>query len=199
MMKGIVLDADVKSGTGIICAENGERFDFKYENCAHKAAVLPSCEVEFIAKSGEAVEIYVLRSPARAKIDRLTWFLFSTRGRASRDQFFWFLAAISVAVAVLPVFALFVAAYAAVCVLAKRFHDTGRSMAWLFVFALFLGVAAAQDKLPAFPAFAEVRYVLYGLCALSGLFCLYLTFAQGNVGKNAYGDEPCKSFTKRLK
>ena len=149
-MKGIVLDADVKSGTGIICAENGERFDFKYENCAHKAAVLPSCEVEFIAKSGEAVEIYVLRSPARAKIDRLTWFLFSTRGRASRDQFFWFLAAISVAVAVLPVFALFVAAYAAVCVLAKRFHDTGRSMAWLFVFALFRA-PPRRTNCPLFP------------------------------------------------
>lgn len=198
MMKGIVLDADVKSGTGIICAENGERFDFKYENCPHKAAVLPFCDVEFIAQNGEAVEIYVLRSPCRAQIDKLTWFLFSTKGRASRDQFFWFLLAFAPVCAVLPAFSAVLAVYVALCVLIKRFHDTGHSAAWLFVFAFFAAAVAAQERFAAFPLFVEIKYVLYGLCAPAGLFCLYLAFAQGNVGKNAYGEEPFKSCTKRL-
>lgn len=212
-MKGIVLDADVKSGTGVICAENGERFEFKYENCPNRT-VLPMSEVLFNVSKGEAVDVYVVKTSWKARIDWATWFLFSMKGRVSRDQFFWFLLLYSVAsplillpsVLLLPsdvflILPLFLVFFVKICVVTKRFHDTNRSGGWIAAFLLFLAASlaivgnnAVTTSLP-----LEFSYVLSGITGLLGVFGLYMCFAKGNMGKNSYGDEPDKSYACRLK
>lgn len=91
--------------------------------------------------------------------------------------------------------------YACFAVLIKRFHDSGSSAFWLvFTIALGFVITALQLRIwtPAFIGTTAI-YILIAFLALAVIFCLYLCFAKGSIGKNRYGEEPYFCRTVRLK
>lgn len=212
-MQGIVLDIDLKSDTGSIRAEDGQRYIFKTESCRN-GFPLTGSTVDFeIKDDNTANDVYTIKTSWRSKFDWLFWFVFSFRGRISRDQFIVFL---TVIVCVLPILVVsnvlagistgfnivsfFVLAYISCSVIVKRFHDSGSSSFWLYLllgYGLFVGMIAG--------GVINFIFLLSGISflvavqALLLLFCFYLCFSKGNIGKNKYGDEPYSSKTLRLK
>lgn len=197
-MQGIVLEIDLKSDSGLIRGDDGARYDFKTQSC-RGGMPLEGTRVDFEIKENAAAEIYVLSTPLRAKLDWLFWFLFSFRGRISRDQLIIFLAG---AMLLLPFPAGWgLAFYIFAAVLIKRFHDSGSSAFWLvFTIALGFVITALQLRIwnPAFIG-TTAKYILIAFLALAVIFCLYLCFAKGSIGKNRYGEEPYFCRTVRLK
>ncbi len=212
-MDGTVLEFDLKNDAGLIRGTDGRRYVFKTAEC-RSGIPLPGNKVDFEPKDGEAAELYVTETPMRVRADQLFWFLFSFRGRISRDQFFIFLAG---CLAVTSLFALvmtwisygaFLATagfllmlYVKSCVIVKRFHDSGAGGGWL-LFTLILGLflALVYTRVIGLPFFGG--YAIPALLSLFGvlaLFCLYLCFAKGNVGENRYGAKPYTCRTLRMK
>ncbi len=212
-MQGIVLAVDLKSDTGLIRADDGNRYEFDMEDC-ETGCPLNGNTVDFEIDGGKAVKMHVVKSSIKSFLDGLYWFMFSLRGRISRDGFVAFFAialpaflfpAAAMAWAGLPLIypALMGSgiAYVLFAVLVKRFHDSGSSAFWLIA-TVFIGViaACAMFKVVAFPFLSDEVVSL--LCAVFGLFvlfCLYLSFAKGTIGENRYGKEPASCKTIRLK
>ncbi|MBR1778632.1 MAG: DUF805 domain-containing protein [Alphaproteobacteria bacterium] len=211
-MQGIVLEIDVKSDSGIIRGNDQIKYEFHLSACRN---ALPSegALVDFEVQEEKAAEIYILKTSLKAKLDWLFWFLFSFRGRISRDQLMIFLAA---AILVLPVPVVcavwsgltafltvgwIAAFYICAAVLAKRFHDSGTSAGWLLVtvaFSVFVMLVVSRVLNLAFIGTAAT-YVLVVLLGLAVVFCLYLCFVKGSIGSNRYGSEPYSCRTARLK
>lgn len=211
-MQGIVLEIDLKSDSGIVRGDDAVRYEFKTQSC-RGGMPLEGTRVDFEIKENAATEIYTLSMPAKAKLDWLFWFLFSFRGRVSRDQLIIFLTGalllspFPVACAAwsgVPAFFTaggLAALYILAAVVVKRFHDSGASAFWLFFTAMlsvFVALIAARVLNLAFIGTAAV-YILAGFLALAVVFCLYLCFAKGSIGKNKYGEEPYFCRTVRLK
>ena len=211
-MQGIVLEIDLKSDTGLIRGDDGKRYEFKMQSCRNGLA-LEGCRVDFEIAEKSASEIYILSLSLKAKLDWLFWFLFSFRGRISRDQFMVFLTG-AVLLLPLPVVcaawsgigAFFtvgwmIAFYVFFAVIVKRFHDSSSSAFWL-VFTLllsaFVTLIVTRVLNLAFIG-TTAMYALIAFLALAVIFCLYLCFAKGSIGKNRYGEEPYFSRTVRLK
>ena len=191
-MQGIVLGVDLKNDTGIIRGDDGVRYDFNLQSC-RKGQPLDGSAVDFEIQEGKAVEIYVLKTTLKAKFDWLFWFLFSFRGRISRDQLIMFLAG---ALLLLPVPAVcavwsgfsgfwniggLVFAYVCFAVLTKRFHDSGTSAGWLLftlAFAVFVLLIVFRVLNLAFIGTAAL-YVLITLLFLAVVFCVYMCFVKG--------------------
>lgn len=215
-MQGIVLEIDLKSNKGLVRADDGKRYEFKTDSCRN-GVPLAGSTADFEIKDNVAVDVYTLKTSLKAKLDWLFWFLFSFRGRISRDQFISFLA---LSVVFLPFPAAFsilaslsdisgsffgfmslLFMYVFLTAAVKRFHDGGASAFWM-IFTLaqtvFLTlIMSGVLNLPFIgPAFV---YVLIALLALSVFFCLYLCFVRGNIGDNKYGAEPYVCRTVRLK
>ena len=89
-MQGIILEVDAKSDAGVIRADDHTRYEFNLQSCRNG---MPSegATVDFEVREGKAEAIYILKTSWKAKLDWLFWFLFSFRGRISRDQFVIFL------------------------------------------------------------------------------------------------------------
>ncbi len=211
-MRGTVLFVDLKSDSGVAAGDDGKRYGFSLQSCPAGAPPV-GARVDFEIRENAAADVYVLHTPFAAKLDWLFWFLFSWRGRVSRDQMIAFFAC---AVLFLPVFAVcatwsgipsfstaggVLATYVFLSVAVKRFHDSGASAFWLaltaFLSVLTVLIVARVLNLP-FIGTAAV----YGLLAFTGLaavFCVYLCFAKGAVGENAYGAQPYSCRTVRLK
>lgn len=211
-MQGIILNIDLKNDSGIIRGEDKNRYEFALQACMN-GSPLEGDSVDFEVLEGKAVSIYILKTPIKAKLDWLFWFLFSFRGRISRDQLIVFLAAsllifpIPAVCAVWSGFSAFwevggaVFSYIFLTVLVKRFHDSGTSAAWLvftMIFSLFVSMLAVRALNLAFIGTTALN-ILIILSGLAFLFCLYLCFAKGSIGKNRYGDEPYSCKTVRLK
>ncbi len=211
-MQGIVLEIDLKSDSGVIRGDDGIRYEFKTQAC-RGSIPLEGTRVDFEIKEKAAVEIYVLSTPLKSKLDWLFWFLFSFRGRVSRFQLVCFvvaallllpLPAMCAALAGYPFF--FTAGGLLICfifaaVLIKRFHDSGASSFWLvFTLSLAVFVLLIQARVLNFAFIGTTMIaVLTVLLGLANVFCLYLCFAKGSIGKNRYGDEPYYCRTIRLK
>lgn len=212
-MKGLVLDFDVKSNEGVLRGEDGRRYVFKADACK-KDIPLAGCEVDFEESFGAVSEIYVTSVPKTVWLDRLFWFLFSFRGRISRDSFLVFLAGAFCVFPILTLFAayspvvsgaanlaLFLSVYVGSCVIVKRFHDTGTGGWWLGA-ALVVGVYFSSVYAGVLASPFRNLTVIYALLTLYGLlvlFCLYCCFAKGDIGENSYGKEPPSCKTIRLK
>ena len=194
-MKGVVLDFDVKSNEGILRADDGRRYAFNADACKNDIP-LAGCAVDFEESFGAVSDVFVTSVPKSVLADKLFWFLFSFRGRISRDAFLAFLAgafcifplltvfaAFSPVVLFRQIFLIFLAVYIGSCVAVKRFHDTGTSGWWIGA-VLFVSICVLAVL------------TLYGLLVL---FCLYSCFAKGDIGENAYGKEPASCRTIRLK
>lgn len=211
-MQGIVLEVDLKTDSGIIRGDDQTRYDFDLSACRN-GKPLEGATVDFEIREGKAAAVYVLKTTMKAKLDWLFWFLFSFRGRISRDQFVMFLVSV-LSVLPLPVlFAVwsgvpvfweaggFLFFYVCLTVLIKRFHDSGTSGAWLFfmlVFSLFVSAVETRVLNLAFIG-TTAMYVLLASAALAIVFCVYLCFAKGSIGANRYGNEPYSCKTIRLK
>jgi len=213
-MQGIVLTVDLKSDAGVVRADDGKRYEFKMTDC-ETGCPLNGCKVDFETDGdGKAVRMHVVETPLKPAFDWLYWFMFSLRGRISRDQFVAFSAAAllllpfpAVAMAwaglplIYPVLTTCGAVYVLFAVLVKRFHDSGSSAFWLVTTAVVGIVAAsAMFKVVALPFLSGEAVSM--LCAVFGLFvlfCLYLCFAKGTMGENRYGKEPASCKTIRLK
>jgi len=198
-MQGTVLKIDVKSDEGIICAENGKRLTF----CPQKAdgVAVRGVVVDFVEDNDKAVDVVVVKTSWFARFDWLMWFLFSWQGRISRAQFLWYVTAACLIVPLSPVPFRVLTAWTGLCVVTKRFHDTGRSFFWV---AAALLCAAATGTLAFLPSCAdlattEVMTVCGAVDVLTGLFVLYLCFADGNICPNKYGKEPYVCMTKCVK
>ena len=211
-MQGIVLEIDLKNDTGIIRGDDGVRYDFNLQSC-RKGQPLDGAVVDFEVQEGKAVEIYVLKTTLKAKCDWLFWFLFSFRGRISRDQLILFLIGALLFLPVPAVCAVWsgfsgfwnigglVCAYILFAVLIKRFHDSGTSAGWLMftlAFAVFVLLIVSRVLNFAFIG-TTALYVLIALLALIVVFCLYMCFVKGSIGENRYGKEPYCCKTVRLK
>lgn len=212
-MQGIVLAVDLNSDTGVIRADDGNRYEFNMADC-ETGCPLNGNRVDFETDGGKAVKMHVVKTSVKSFFDGLFWFMFSLRGRISRDAFIAFFAvalmlfpfpAAAMAWAGLPlIYPVLVGtgvAYVLFAVLVKRFHDSGSSAFWLVAMLVIGAVAAsAMFKVVAFPFLSEA--VVSMLCAvfgLFGLFCLYLSFAKGTLVGNRYGKEPASCKTIRLK
>lgn len=211
-MQGIILEFDVKSDSGIIRGDDQIRYEFNLPACRN-GLPLEGAAVDFEIQEGKAAAVYILKTPLKAKLDWLFWFLFSFRGRISRDQLIIFLA---VSLFILPVPAAcgvwsgisafwelggMIFSYACFAVLIKRFHDSGTSAGWLIftlVFALLVLLIVSRVLNLAFIGTAAM-YVLVVLLMLATVFCLYVCFAKGSIGENRYGREPYSCKTIRLK
>lgn len=209
-MRGIVLNVDLKSDSGLIRGDDGTRRAFAMSAC--RAGVpLEGALVDFEIENDACVDVYILSTPIKAKLDWLFWFLFSPRGRISRDQLIVFLAS-AASILPLPVLCATLAGsatlsitggvlsfYVFCAVLIKRFHDSDGSAFWL-VFTLcqtlFLTLVYS-GVLKGVPAAGVWAFI--ALLCLSALFCLYLCLAKGSFGNNRYGAEPYVSRTVRLK
>ena len=211
-MRGFILDVDLKNDSGIIRGEDKNKYEFALQSCV-KGAPLPGSAVDFDLSEGKAVSVYVLEMPLKAKLDWLFWFLFSFRGRISRDQLIIFLTAsllflpVPAVCAVWSGLSLFweigglLYAFVFAAVLVKRFHDSGTSAAWLVFtafFSLFVSALAVRALNLAFIG-ATALNVLLVLSGLTFVFCLYVCFAKGSVGENRYGAEPYSCKTVRMK
>ena len=211
-MQGIVLEIDLKSDSGVIRGDDAVRYEFKTQSC-RGGMPLEGTRVDFEIKDNAAAEIYILSTPLRAKLDWLFWFLFSFRGRISRDQLIMFLTGVLL---VLPLPAVCAALagtttfftvgglmtlYVFAAVIVKRFHDSGSSAFWLiFTLLLLIFITLLQARVLnlAFIGTTAI-YILMAFLALAVIFCLYLCFAKGSIGKNRYGEEPYFCRTVRLK
>lgn len=135
-------------------------------------------------------------------------FLFSPTGRISCTQFFSAIALIMLTMLVIG-FGLgtmpaldaplilsglwIVLVWPLACALIKRLHDTGRSAAWLWLFAPQAAIAIASLAVGGFmPGF--VLWIMNILGILSNTLCwgliLFLAVRTGDVGDNAYGPDP---------
>lgn len=214
-MQGIVLQADVKSDKGIICDEDGNRIPFKIQDTVGSAVC--GVTVDFDITDGEASDIVVRKMPWSARFDWLFWFLFSTRGRISRDQFIVYVIGVSLLIPfmvtgllltyVIPtvlfslsIFPLLVV-WTKICVVTKRFHDTNHCAGWLWASIILPAVTVALVEQPYFGDFLthEVIAAFVAIDSLLFLFCLYLCFAGGNINTNKYGKAPYVCVTKFLK
>lgn len=212
-MKGVVLDFDVKSNEGILRADDGRRYSFNADACKNDIP-LAGCAVDFEESFGAVSDVFVTSVPKSVLADRLFWFLFSFRGRISRDAFLAFLAgafcifplltvfaAFSPVVLFRQIFLIFLPVYIGSCVAVKRFHDTGTSGWWIgaalvigsYFFTVYAGVLSAPFRS------LTLIYAVLTLYGLLVLFCLYSCFAKGDIGENAYGKEPASCRTIRLK
>ena len=90
-MQGIVLEIDLKSDTGMIRGDDGVRYEFQIQSCKN-GVPLEGARVDFEIEEKTARDLYVLSTSVKAKLDWLFWFLFSFRGRISKDQLIVFLA-----------------------------------------------------------------------------------------------------------
>jgi len=208
-MQGIILEVDIKSDSGIIRGDDQARYEFNLQACRN-ALPLEGAIVDFEVQEGKAAAIYVLKMPLKAKLDWLFWFLFSFRGRISRDQFLMFLAAalfVCLSATACGAFenlsSLVVAGWAAAfyiffAILVKRFHDSGTSAAWL-VFTGIFSVFSSLIFVEVLNVGTTVMYIMLTLLALLVIFCLYLCFVKGAIGSNRYGNEPYSCKTMRLK
>lgn len=212
-MQGIVLTVDLKSDTGVIRADDGKRYEFNMADC-ETGCPLNGDKVDFETDGDKAVKMHVVKVSVKSIFDGLFWFMFSLRGRISRDAFVAFFAvallafpfpAAAVAWAGLPlIYPVLVGcgvAYVLFAVLVKRFHDSGSSAFWLIT-TVVVGVVAAlaMFKVVAFPFLSgEVVSMLCAVFGLFVLFCLYLSFAKGTLGENRYGKQPASCKTIRLK
>lgn len=215
-MQGIVLDIDLKSNKGLVRADDGRRYEFKTDACRNGVPLTGSV-ADFEIKDNAAVDIYTVKTSLKAKLDWLFWFLFSFRGRISRDQFVSFLA---LSIILLPFPAAFsllaslsdisgsffgfmslLLIYVCLTVVIKRFHDVGASAFWvIFTMVQCVFLTLIMSGVLNLPLIGAVFvYVLIALLALSVIFCLYLCFARGNIGENRYGAEPYVCRTVRLK
>ena len=211
-MQGIVLDIDLKTDSGIIRGDDQHRYEFNLADC-HDGNPLGGSTVDFEIENGKAISVYVLKAPLKASFDWLFWFLFSFRGRISRDHLLAFLMG---SLVLLPVPAACAAwsgmsifgdvgailfLYIVFAVLIKRFHDSGTSAGWLFfmlAFMLFVLSLVYRVLNLAFIG-TTAMYVLVSLAALTFVFCLYLCFAGGAIGENRYGKQPRSCKTARFK
>ena len=100
-MRGTVLFVDLKSDSGVAAGDDGKRYGFSLQSCPAGAPPV-GARVDFEIRENAAADVYVLHTPFAAKLDWLFWFLFSWRGRVSRDQMIAFFAC---AVLFLPIFA----------------------------------------------------------------------------------------------
>ena len=203
-MQGIILEVDVKSDSGIIRGDDQNRYEFNVPACRN-GVPLEGDTVDFEIQEGKAADICILKTSLKTKLDWIFWFLFSFRGRVSRDQllvflggivFLSFLASSFIEFEDIPntFFAMWtVIAYICLTVLVKRFHDSGTSAAWL-VFTIVLFVFATLIFMRIMNLGTVFAYIVFTLLALSLIFCLYLCFAKGSIGANRYGKEPycCK-------
>ena len=212
-MKGVVLNIDLKSDSGLIRSDDCFKYDFDLSACQN-GLPLEGSVVDFEIRDGKADQIYILKTTLNAKLDWLFWFLFSFRGRISRDQFllFWalsfFLLPVPVLFAALSGYAFafieieaLVFLYFVATITVKRFHDSGTSAAWLvftLLFDVFVGMLVSQVLILAFVG-QTAMYALTVLSALLIIFCICLCFAKGTIGENRYGKEPYRSKTVRLK
>ena len=208
-MQGIILEVDAKTDSGIIRSDDQTRYEFNLQACRNG---IPSegATVDFEVQEGKAAAIYILKSTCKAKLDWLFWFLFSFRGRISRDQFLVFmLAGLLVSFLSSPVveydeiptsllMGWIFAFYICSAVLVKRFHDSGTSAAWL-IFAIMFFIFAWLIFTRILNLGTAVMYIVLTLLALLVIFCLYLCFAKGSIGSNRYGKEPYCCKTIRLK
>lgn len=214
-MQGIVLKLDLKSDSGVIRADDGNRYAFDINNVDY-GSPLEGCVVDFDTdEEGKPVSLCVVKTSCKARADWLFWFLCAWRGRISRVGAMTFFAALLVGLPVLLSPAVYAgmpdgwlfgtglaAAYVTFSVLVKRFHDSGCSAGWLFS-TLFLDVLvlAAGSRIVSVPFLSSnaVLSVMFIFAGLMTLYCLYLCFARGTLGENKYGKqpEPCK--TIRLK
>ena len=211
-MQGIILEIDLKTDSGIIRGEDQIRYEFGLPACRN-GLPLEGSTVDFEIRDGKAAEVYILKTTLKAKLDWLLWFLFSFRGRISRDQLMVFFAAsllllpFPAVLAVWSGFSLFwelgavVFAYVCATLLVKRFHDSGTSAGWLIftlAFAVFVLSVVSRILNLAFIGTTAI-YILIVLSGLMGVFCLYLCCAKGSIGANRYGNEPYSCRTVRLK
>ncbi len=211
-MQGIVLDIDLKTDSGVIRGDDQIRYEFNLADC-HDGNPLDGSTVDFEIENGKAISVYVLKAPLKARFDWLFWFLFSFRGRISRDHLLVFLLgsllflpfpAVCAAWSGMSVFGdvgFVMFLYILFAVLIKRFHDSGTSAGWLFfmlAFMAFVLLVAYRVLNWAFIG-TTAMYVLVSLAALTFVFCLYLCFAKGAIGENRYGKEPRSCKTARLK
>lgn len=212
-MKGVVLDFDVKSNEGVLRADDGKRYAFKADVCKNDVP-LAGCAVDFEESFGAVSDVYVTSVPKSVLADKLFWFLFSFRGRISRDAFLVFLAGVFCVFPILTLFAayspvvsaaanlaLFFSVYIGSCVGVKRFHDTGTSGWWLGA-AMIFGIYFSAVYAGVLPSLFRNAVIIYAVLILYGLlilFCLYSCFAKGDIGENSYGKEPASCRTIRLK
>lgn len=211
-MQGVILEIDLKSDSGLIRGEDQIRYKFNLPTC-RSGLPLEGATVDFEIRDGKAAEVYVLKTPLKVKLDWLYWFLFSFRGRISRDQlvvflisFLLFLPLPAVCAALSGVSSFFelggtVLFYIVLAVLTKRFHDSGTSAGWLIftlAFAVFVSLVVLRVLNLAFIG-TTATYILIALLALAVIFCLYLCFVKGSIGENRYGKEPYSCKTVRLK
>lgn len=212
-MKGVVLDYDARSDKGLVRAENGMRYPFCAADCRN-GVPLAGCSVDFEENENAAAGLFITHTPVSVRLDRLFWFLFSFKGRVSRDAFlvflpFWF-CALSVTekmaetdfpVCVSGVALLFICFFSGLCVTVKRFHDTGKSgrligaliVAGGYFLAVYFGILPEPFRRPA------AVYAVLTLYGAGAAFCLYACFAKGDGNKNAYGEEPAGCRTVLLK
>ena len=84
-----------------------------------------------------------------------------------------------------------IAFYVFFAVIVKRFHDSSSSAFWL-VFTLllsaFVTLIVTRVLNLAFIG-TTAMYALIAFLALAVIFCLYLCFAKGSIGKNRYGEK----------
>ncbi len=212
-MQGIVLELDLKTDTGLIRAEDGNRYEFKVQTSRGEPPLV-GCHVDFELKDNTAHAIYTIKRPLKAKLDWLFWLLFYSRGRISRETYVWFLTS---SVFILPLlshltknaplsFGFFVVMslltlHIFISVTTKRFHDSNASCFWL-ILTIVLGIilALVMSQVISVTSFGLTGfYLLIGLFSLCVLFCSYFCFAKGSLGKNRYGEEPQTCQTFKLK
>ena len=211
-MQGIVLEMNLKTDSGIIRGDDQIRYEFDFQSCQN-GSPLEGSVVDFEIREGKAAAVYVIKTPLKAKMDWLFWFLFSFRGRISRDQLIVFLMAVLLVLPLpvvcavwsgVPAFwntGIVVFTYMALTVLVKRFHDSGTSAGWLVfmaAFSVFVMLVVSRVLNLAFIG-TTALYVLVALQALAVIFGLYLCFVKGTIGANRYGKEPYSCRTSRLK
>ncbi|MCQ2914643.1 MAG: DUF805 domain-containing protein [Alphaproteobacteria bacterium] len=210
-MQGSILSVDWTADNGIIRGEDGVKYSFDFSDFFQGSAFVGNV-VDFEVKNGKASEIYVVKTSLSAKIDYLFWFLFSVRGRISRDHFLiWLLAAcflmpIPVALGVLKITGLgavatLLASYVSYAVILKRLHDSNASAVWIII-TLLLALSAILIQLglinlPLLNGIGETVYII--VACLFAFFCVCLCLSKGSFGVNKYGKKTIGCKTIRLK
>lgn len=207
-MQGTVLSVDMNKDAGVLRAEDGKKYNFQFKNVLTGKAFAGSVVDFEINDDNEACEIYTKKTTLLTKLDEAFWFLFSSRGRISRDLFLVYMLGLSALVLVtayfitidrIPGLPAFAVTYTTYCVMVKRFHDSNSSAFWIFLLMIFGAVLALS-------AFNLVSFISQtGITIIGGLFLLffafafYLCFAKGTKGDNKYGPEPVCCKTIKLK
>ncbi|MBF7688675.1 TM2 domain-containing protein [Acinetobacter rathckeae] len=62
-MKGTILDFSIQQGSGLIAAEDDQRYEFKKESWKDHSAPQKGMTVDFSAQYGQAQDIYIISTP----------------------------------------------------------------------------------------------------------------------------------------